>query len=1158
MPESKKQVFQTDNPTRWQRFKWSSRVLIGIFVLLLAVLITMLFIEKSPSIPIRQEQYRAIISANKPFLKESKLSKQYKGFRSFFTDNDPRFHYRLNKRFGALRSGNTVSVNAVAFYRNFFWGLKDAYSPTEWNKMPAGIRAAFFVAWDPQSYISLRRNIQNINLIMPEWFFINSTGDSLNFNLDEQGQDIYRLMVNNGVAIMPMLSNNVNGEFDAQGVDSVLLNPAKAKRLINQAIRLCLQNHFVGINVDFENLNLPKNEPLTQFMQMLCTAFHEKKLLVTMDIEPFNTDYDVETLGKYCDYLALMAYNEFPPEGDPGPISSQNWVEAAVDDIAKKVPANKIILGLGAYGYQWPSDPTNGASLTYQQALSLARSSDADIDFDGDTYNLHYSFEDDSNNVHNIYFTDAATVFNIMRFATEYGLAGTAVWRLGSEDERMWTFYNHDMRKNSIADFNFDKLNYLADATSVDYIGDGEVLDVLNTPRGGHITPEIDSSEWLISDENYDTLPSTYVIRKYGAAPQNQLVLTFDDGPSAEWTPKILDILSKYHVPAAFFLVGLQAEKNLPLVKREFKEGHEIGDHTFTHPNIAKESMEHALMEMRLTRLLIECITGHSTILFRAPYNADSEPVTLEEIIPIVWARQENFLDIGESIDPEDWEPGVSADTIFARVVAGVEAQRGNIILLHDAGGDTRIETLKVLPRLIEYFQKRGYTFVSLSKILNKSKNELMPPVPAGSGYYMVQFNMVLSQIIYWVSYFLDALFIIFIILGIGRLASMIVLAIRERRREYRAKKNPFIFTKENSPLVSIIVPAYNEEVNVVSSLQNLLNQTYPNYNIVFVDDGSLDTTYEKVRQAFSENEKIKICTKSNGGKASALNYGMHQTDAEYVMCIDADTKLLPDAMEKMMQHFFKDKENVGAVAGNVKVGNRVNLLTKWQSIEYVTSQNFDRMAFANVNAITVVPGAIGAFKKEAIQNAGGFTTDTLAEDCDLTIRILRAGYTIDNENDAIALTEVPENTKQFVKQRTRWTFGVMQTFWKQRDMLFNSEFKNVGWIALPNILLFQFIIPIFSPIADVLMIIGLFSGNAEKIGKYYLIFMLVDASISFAAFIFEKEKIKSLLWIIPQRFAYRWIMYLVMFKSLRKAVKGELQHWGVLKRSGNVQNALK
>ncbi len=171
-----------------------------------------------------------------------------------------------------------------------------------------------------------------------------------------------------------------------------------------------------------------------------------------------------------------------------------------------------------------------------------------------------------------------------------------------------------------------------------------------------------------------------------------------------------------------------------------------------------------------------------------------------------------------------------------------------------------------------------------------------------------------------------------------------------------------------DAPLVSIIVPAYNEEVNAVSSIENLLKTDYPRFEIIFVDDGSRDGTFDKVSNAFEGYPNVRVFTKANGGKASALNFGIQQSAADFVICIDADTKLLSDAVSKLMIHFgdtrYHNGKKVGAVAGNVKVGNTVNLLTRWQSIEYISSQNFDRKAFAYVNAITVVPGAIGAFRK--------------------------------------------------------------------------------------------------------------------------------------------------------------------------------------------------
>lgn len=1128
-----KQVFQTDNKSRWTKFKWGTRLIVFAVVFLIVVFITMFIIDKIPSVPFR-EDYRSAMTASKPFLQVTKYSREYKGFRSFISERKLHNNYaqekqkKLNKlrRFGG-RVDSVLQKNIDS-----------------WTDFQAGIRAGYYVSWDPKSYTSLRRNIHNLNLVMPEWMFIDPKTCSLKVNIDAKG---INLMRKSGVPIMPILTNNSQKTFRGDVISRILHNPAKRRALINSVTYQCVKNGFVGINLDFEELQENSDEYLIGFVRDLSVTLHNNGLLLTQDVEPFNTDYNVKELSKYVDYLVLMAYDEYSMSSDPGPVCSQKWIEAALDNMAKDVPNHKIILGLAAFGYDWSNSPDGNISLNYQDALSKAAESDSKINFDNDTYNLNYAYRDERNFLHQVYFTDAATTFNVMRFGAEYGLAGFGLWRIGSEDKRVWKYYDKDMEHDPLGKMGkrtFEELNI---NSGINYLGSGEILDVKKTPHEGEIKMVMDSTDRLIAEEYYIKIPTSYQIMKYGEADDKQLLLTFDDGPDERWTPKILDILKKYNVHAAFFMVGLQAERNVPLVKRVYEEGNLVGNHTFTHRNVANVSSDRTFAELKLTRLLIECITGHSTILFRPPYNADSEPANMEELVPVVLARTQNYIDVGESIDPEDWEPGIKADQIFNRVVKQVKQGAGHVILLHDAGGDTRKETIKALPRIIEYFQKRGYKFITLDDLLGRSRDQLMPNVEKGKEYYAMQANLALVTITYDVIQFLTALFIIFIILGIGRLIFMVYLMTKERKREHILRTSAY--KMDDAPKVSIIVPAYNEEVDAVSSLMNLLKQDYPNFDIIFVDDGSKDETYKRVCDALSDNPKVVILTKPNGGKASALNYGIAHSDAEFLVCIDADTKLYPDAVSLLMEHFLQPgAENVGSVAGNVKVGNQRNMLTKWQAIEYTTSQNFDRMAYAAINAITVVPGAIGAFRKKAIEDAGGLTTDTLAEDCDLTIRILRAGYVIENENRAVAMTEAPEHIRQFMKQRVRWSFGVMQTFWKHRNALFVKKYKGLGLWALPNMLVFQFLIPTFSPLADIFMLIGLFSGNAWQIFIYYLIFTAVDSSISVAAYLFERQPLRVLLWIIPQRFCYRWIMYVVLFKSYKRAIKGELQTWGVLK----------
>ncbi|MBA3829105.1 MAG: glycosyltransferase [Taibaiella sp.] len=1111
MPADLRQIFLAKSPTRWQRFKWSMRILIFLLLALVAIIGISLWKLYTPGLPQLKndsEQYKALAPGKRAAADE--LNKKYAGFSKFINSKPGRGkHIRYVSKADSL------------------------------HHIACPVRAAFFVQWDLQSYLSLKANISKINMLLPEWIFIDSTADTAIIHIDSRNAGLIKA---SGIRVVPMLSNFMGNDFNGRVLGRILHDSVKRERLIAQVLRIVQTNHFAGVNIDFEELKEESDEYFLAFVKSMSKKFHAAHLLVTQDVSPDNMDYDLKALSLYNDYIFLMAYDQHNSDGMPGFVSGDKWIEKAVDDAVKYVPKEKLILALAGYGYDWPEGAV-GENRSYQEALSVASETKSTVDFDNNSYNLTYNYTD-GNIKHTVFFTDAATNFNTMRFAAEDNLAGVALWRLGSEDSRIWTFYNKDISAQGLLDsFNFTKLDNVPGSNNVDYIGEGEILDVLSTPKAGHIKTELDSTELLISEETYVSMPSSFVVKKYGKK-DGKMVLSFDDGPDPKYTREILAILEHEHVPAVFFMIGINAEYNIPLVKRVYNEGFEIGSHTFTHPNMAEVSTGRARLELSATRLLLECITGHSTILFRAPFNADSEPETMQELIPVALSKQYNYLTVGENIDPSDWEPDINADSIYNRVVRTYD--RGSIILLHDAGGN-REATVAALPRIIKFFKNKGYTFTTIADLINEKKEHLMPAVPKSSGYYLVQLNYYTAEFGFWGGHVLFTLFIVCIVLSLARILFIAWLAFKGHRKE----KREALPVLAGNPLVSIIIPAYNEELNAVKSIRNLLQSNYANFNIVFVDDGSKDDTYRRVSAAFQGDDRVKVLTKANGGKASALNYGIANTEAEYLLCIDADTSLAPDAVSLMIRHFADAK--VGAVAGNVKVGNEVNLLTRWQSIEYITSQNFDRKAFSYINAITVVPGAIGAFRKLAIEVAGGFTSDTFAEDCDITIRILRMGYVVKNENNAIAYTEAPETIKMFLKQRFRWSFGVMQSFYKNRNVLFNNKYKTLGWIALPNILIFQILIPLIAPLADFFMIVGLLTGNAMEIFQYYAVFMLVDVLVAFMAFLFERENMLKLVWIIPQRLVYRWLMLFVLFKSIRRAIKGELQSWGVLKRTGNV-----
>jgi cellulose synthase/poly-beta-1,6-N-acetylglucosamine synthase-like glycosyltransferase/spore germination protein YaaH/peptidoglycan/xylan/chitin deacetylase (PgdA/CDA1 family) len=1114
LKQSGKPVFYSESPRRWKTFIGTVRI--AIVVLLIAFVIVLVTIFRSsgtilPKINDQNEVYKRILNPEHITTLVTSQNRSFKNAKANLASK-PDFNYQ--KKFHS--------------------------KPSIAKPLQKQIRSAFYVNWDAQSFYSLKENIDKLNIVMPEWFFISAGADTVITDIDSRA---LLLMRKNKIPVMPMLSNYYNEKWDGNAVHKFISSPVKRKSLIDNLLKLLVKNKFSGLNIDFETLAESNDENLSQFQKELYETLHKKGFIVTQDIPPFNTDYNMRDLSKYNDFVVLMAYDLHYATSKPGPVSPIDWVEEAVINSLKYLPPEKLIVSVPTYGYDWP-DGDEGNDITFEEAIVTAKESEGEIDFDNDYFNLDYDYYDDNDHRHQVWFSDAATCFNTMRLAADYNAAGVALWRLGGEDKRIWNFYQMNLSKDSLAKnkINPDHLTKIYPATDVEFQGEGEILKLVSVPDSGLIDITYDDKEQLITDQDYIRLPTSYFMKKFGKADK-KVVLSFDDGPDEKYTPEILDILKEQKIHAEFFVIGLNAENNLDVLKRIYDEGHEIGNHSFSHPNLAEINPERAAVELNTTRRIIESVTGHTTMLFRPPYNADAEPQSYDDIMPIVIASKQNYLTVAESIDPRDWEANISVDSIMTRIKR--EENYGNIILLHDAGGN-REETIKALPEIIKYFHDKGYSFVTVSDLLGKSRDEVMPLLMNQDDIYFSRFNWVIAEIIYQIEHILSSLFIAAIILGIGRTFLMVVLSFIQKKRS----KKEILELKINS-LVSIIVPAYNEEVNAIRTIENLLKSDYENIEIIFVDDGSKDDTYSKVISAFAGNEKVRVFTKPNGGKASALNYGISVANGEYLICIDADTQLKKDAVKELLKCF--NDENVGAAAGNVKVGNTINWITTWQSIEYITSQNFDRRAFGLLNCITVVPGAIGAFRKSAVIEIGKFSTDTLAEDCDLTIRLLRAGYKIKFSNKAIAYTEAPETLRMFLKQRFRWTYGIMQSVWKNRDEVFSGKHKGLGYVAIPNAIIFQFILPLMTPLIDLLLVFSLIGGHWWQTFLFYVVFTAVDITAAVFAFSYENENILKLWYLIPQRIIYRQLMFWVLCRSYIAAVRGTLIGWGVLKRTGNV-----
>jgi cellulose synthase/poly-beta-1,6-N-acetylglucosamine synthase-like glycosyltransferase/spore germination protein YaaH/peptidoglycan/xylan/chitin deacetylase (PgdA/CDA1 family) len=1023
----------------------------------------------------------------------------------------------------------------------------------------SALMMAFFVNWDTTSLTAFRNHYDKIDVFVPEWLQLGDQGDgTLIIKDEEENARAVRDFIRHGqidVKIMPLL-NNFNGEvWESDVLAKVLAAPDARARVISRVAAYLKQNGYLGVNIDFENVPRASQGGLRAFMQELHAALHAENLLVSQDLPASDSDYDYGFYADVNDFVVLMNYDQHWDASAPGPVASQDWFLSNVQDRLGKIPREKLIIALANYGYDWTKlgrRRYEGKSISFQEAMRTASESDASPEMDPDSLNPTFEYYDEQSRIHEVWFLDGVTVYNQIAQTKEYSPRGYALWRLGSEDPSSWHVLSDFETKERVA----ERMRQLSYGYDVDFNGDGELLRIDESPQPGERRYTLDPKLNVITNESFPKIPLGYLIDRYGRQ-KNKMALTFDDGPDPLYTPKILDILKQYKAPATFFLVGLAAESNIALVRRMIDEGHEIGNHTFTHPNIDNGSAREMEIELNLTQRLFEAKLGRQSVFFRPPYSVDSEPDIPSEVLPLELVQKMGYLLVGERPDARDWyyvrAPQKILETIFSQL------PKGNVLLLHDAGGD-RSATVQALPQIITKLRQKGCQIVSLSSLIGRTRDNVMPPIP-DADRWRARLDSIAFSLFSLVNHTFQWLFVIGIVFGIGRFVFIGTLAIIQELIRHRERYNDGF-----TPFVSVIVPACNEEKVIVRTLSALLCSDYPNFEVIVVDDGSRDGTAAKVRQAFGHDPRVRLFVCQNRGKSSALNFGLNQSASEIVIAVDADTLFKRDTMRKLVRRF--EAKEVGAVAGNAKVGNRVNMLTRWQALEYITSQNLDRRAFDTLNCITVVPGAVGAWRRDLILKAGGFTHDTLAEDTDLTISIRRMGYDIAYEDKAIAFTEAPDTLKSFLTQRFRWTYGTLQSVWKHRSTLLRPRYGSLGLVALPNILVFQILFPLISPLMDLLVVISIgvyeiqryYHGssysdtNLARIGWFYLIFLFADYLACLLAFALErKEDWKLLLWLIWQRFLYRQVMYYIALKSVFAALQGGAVLWSRVERKATV-----
>ncbi|MDQ2088058.1 glycosyltransferase [Herbivorax sp. ANBcel31] len=639
-----------------------------------------------------------------------------------------------------------------------------------------------------------------------------------------------------------------------------------------------------------------------------------------------------------------------------------------------------------------------------------------------------------------------------------------------------------------------------------------------------------------INEYEYGIVCSNYKLKK--ASESEEVALVFTGETHHEYTSQILEILKEKDLKATFFVSGKNAYSHSGLLKRIYNDGHDIGNHRYSNEEVSNGSYIKKAVGINLTNNIIEMFTGHSSILLMQPYVEEgildsSEKLEFNKIFSdkgyIVFESPNGIEEI-ESYSPEQIVEKANEDIKNKRTIIMQNSE----------------DTVESLPLIVESIEDRGYKLNSISGLMGMERDKIMQPVNVINSMYYRATYFCLS-LINNVTRFLSNLFVFALILGVIRIVFVIFLSHRQKKKHSQME-----FKYNYNPLVTVVIAAYNEEKVICETVESILQSDYSNLEVLVVNDGSKDGTEKVVREEFFNNPRVSVITKENGGKASSVNRGFKEAKGEIVIVMDADTLLDKKAVSLLIRHF--ENENVAAVSGNIKVGNKDTILTMWQHIEYVTGFSLERRAFSELNCIPVVPGAIGAWRKELVASLGYYKEDTLAEDAEITIEFLKRGYRILYEEGARAYTEAPDKLSGLLKQRVRWIYGALQVIYKHREVFLNPKYSRVGFITLPNIILYQFIFQSISPAADILFVSGLIKGDILNSTFLYLAFLSIEFVLTFYAFSIEKENKKPLRWILLQRLFYRPFMTYVVYKAIYSAVKGVKVGWNKLKRRGNVK----
>jgi cellulose synthase/poly-beta-1,6-N-acetylglucosamine synthase-like glycosyltransferase/peptidoglycan/xylan/chitin deacetylase (PgdA/CDA1 family) len=674
-------------------------------------------------------------------------------------------------------------------------------------------------------------------------------------------------------------------------------------------------------------------------------------------------------------------------------------------------------------------------------------------------------------------------------------------------------------------------------------IGDGPLVRVISVkklngqnvatdPFTGHVINKLSEQDLVYLDND------TYAIQRYGQTNNKRIALTFDDGPDPLYTPQLLDMLSRESVSASFFVTGNNVVKYPDIARRLVREGHVIANHTFSHINFNFSGPFEGEQEINQTERVIAAATHHRTSFFRPPYGGDTDQSLRNSLTAILTAQKLGLVNTSYNFDSNDWQFPSGLKPTFP-VLDGSD----KVVLVHDSGGD-RSRTVAFVKELISRAKQKGYTFANLNALYPQAAALSAPDTPTtadDTSFFVAWTTLVLPHTVITGLFFFSLASIILV-----TTVNIILAIIQHKRIHYKRKPRNY------NPKTTIVVPAYNESAVLASGVRSLTRSSYKNTEIIIVDDGSTDNTWGIAQRLTKKYSNVTALHQPNGGKAQAINNAIRHAKGSIIIGVDADTIFSPQTVTNLVRH-FKDPK-VGAVAGVVKVGNIKGILTLWQALEYTLSISIERNAHALLGSIMIVPGACGAWRKSAIVQAGGLSRSTLAEDCDLTLKIQRLRkYKILQDNHAISYTEAPLKVKSLVKQRFRWTFGNIQALWKHRRMMMNEHYRILGMFIMPYAVVSIIIPLLFWPLLTIVAVQNILSGNYIVILAYFVVTLTLQFIVAAIGLRLGHAPIYYLAAVPFARFIYGPIRIYVLYKTVVIALRGSSVSWNKLARTGTV-----